>query len=78
MSKIAFLLTAIIGFSVLGHSLPQAKVHNPDGLKINQIDQAYFRDLEQYRISAARRRAGNASGTRFDQATVVSADLDRS
>jgi hypothetical protein len=74
MSKIAFLLTAIIGFSVLGHSLPQTKVRHTDGLQVNQIDQAFFRDLEQYRISAARRRAA----TPHEQATIVSSDFDRS
>lgn len=77
MSKIAFLLIAIIGFSVLGHALPQAKIPHADGLKVNQIDQAFFRDLEQYRISAARRRAAPTSGT-HEQATIVSPDIDRS
>jgi hypothetical protein len=74
MSKIAFLLMAIIGFSVLGHSLPQAKARHADGLQINQIDQAFFRDLEQYRISAARRRAAAP----HEQATIASSDFDRS
>jgi hypothetical protein len=75
MSKIAFLLAAIIGFSILGHSLPQAKIPHAGGLEVNQIDQAFFRDLEQYRISAARRRAATPH---FEQATIVSSNFDRS
>ena len=75
MSKIAFLLAAIIGFSILGHSLPQAKIPHTGGLQVNQIDQAFFRDLEQYRISAARRRAATPH---FEQATIVSSNFDRS
>jgi hypothetical protein len=78
MSKIAFLVTAVIGFSVLGHSLPQAKVVHADGLQINQIDQAFFRDLEQYRISAARRRAPMPAGAHFEEAIMESANFDRS
>jgi hypothetical protein len=82
MSKIAFLLIAIVGFSILGHALPQAKILHADGLEINQIDQAFFRDLEQYRISAARRRADATTGTREqfsrEQATIASLDIDRS
>jgi hypothetical protein len=77
MSKIAFLLTAIVGFSVLGHALPQTKIPHADGLKVNQIDQAFFRDLEQYRISAARRRAATTTSMP-EQATIVPANFDRS
>jgi hypothetical protein len=78
MSKIAFLLIAIVGFSILGHSLPQAKIPHADGLQVNQIDQAFFRDLEQYRISAARRQGHAATTGTREQATIVSPDIDRS
>ncbi len=49
---------------------------NPGGLYASQIDLAFFRDLEEYRISAARRRA--SATIHFERATLAPPNFDRS
>jgi hypothetical protein len=56
MNKIALLATVVLSMAILGQILPHARPIHVEGLKVEQIDQAFFRDLEQYRRSAAARR----------------------
>jgi len=80
LTKLTFLLAAATCLSMLGAALPNPKSVHADGLKVNQIDQAFFRDLEQYRRSAADRRHGATPApmqTPSELSSVASSTFDR-
>lgn len=61
VAKASVLLLSVICCSTLMQSLPRSMMVRDDRLAASQIDQAFFRDLEYYRLAAAARRARAAS-----------------
>lgn len=73
----AVLLVALTCGTTLVQSLPCSMAVRDDRLHADQIDQAFFRDLEQYRLSAQARRA-RVSGLPTAFSRMSASDYDRS
>jgi hypothetical protein len=81
IAKASVLLLTVICCSTLMQSLPRSMAVRDDRLAASQIDQAFFRDLEYYRLAAAARRARAASlptaARPVLSSTSVAVDYDR-